>query len=148
VVVGVRRAIEHDPESIVRYARLYGIVRRPILSRLLANRIYDHRDRAIELPQGFFFCGSRRLREFPATIAHVASARDVRADVVVEISRQVQHQMPDVVPIGKRILPELLVGERIDPPVQLGAYLFKIARQRGVYGVAKVWLHSIPNRSD
>jgi hypothetical protein len=61
MMIGVRRAIEHDGESIVRDAALGGIVRRPILRGLLANGGSNHRKCAIELPQDIRFGGALRL---------------------------------------------------------------------------------------
>src|SRR5271165_3295100 len=57
--------------------------------------------------------------EFCIAMADIADAGDLRADVVPEVASQVQDQVAGTVAVRKRIAPELFLGKRIHPFVQL-----------------------------
>jgi len=89
-----------------------GIISGPLLRRLRANGSDDHGDGVVEVFESFVFRRRIRVVELPRAVADVASLRDLRADVVIQVSREVQDQVAETVSEGERPLPELGFGQR------------------------------------
>src|SRR5208282_898128 len=71
-----------------------------------------HLDRLIKFLQRFFLGGPRRVRKFQRTISLITSSHNLRADVVIQVSREMQHEVAEAVAEWKGFKPKLLVAQR------------------------------------
>ena len=113
------RASEDERDAILGIGLPFSGVRRgPVGFGLFFDGGNHHRNCLIEFTQDFRLRQLLRLRKFQITIAYVTGFGDLRADVITQIAGQVQHQMPDAVAVRERIVPELLLGKRVNPLVE------------------------------
>src|SRR6267143_6651666 len=90
-----------------------GVFQGPIILRLHASGARDHGGRLVEALHHLILRRPGRLSKLPVTISHIASSGDLGADVVIQISSQMKHEMSKTVSERKRLLPELLITERL-----------------------------------
>src|SRR5580692_4014852 len=116
MVISMASAAKKNHESFpgLRFA-LGRVSRHPILGLLLLYRRQDHGHGLIERLHYFRFVGSLRFCEFPVAVAEVACPRHARPDVVIQISRHVQYQVSNAVSVRERVVPELLLRQRVNP---------------------------------
>src|ERR1700757_1073139 len=111
---------------------------RPIGFALIFDGGNYHRDRLVKSAQDFSLRQLSRLGEFQIAIADVAGAGESGADVVTEVSRQMQQKMPDTVSVRKRIAPELLLGKRVHPFVKFRSAVAIFAGEGCAYTFGKL----------
>jgi hypothetical protein len=124
VVVDVGGAIENHGEAVLGGGTLRGVVGGPFFRGLLADGVDDQGNGAIEGAEDILLGGASGFCEF--AVADVTAGGDLSADVIVQIPGQVQDEMSDVVAVGIGISPELFLGQRIDPFVELGGHFVEI----------------------
>ena len=140
VVVGVGGHAEEDGEPVMGFwFERGGIGLGEIFGGLLADGGGDHGDGAVEIGEDLFLGELARLVEFAVAVAHVASASDLRADVVIQIAGEMQEQVADAIPVRIGLAPELISGQGRDPLVQARANLFIVSGERGRDELAEVW---------
>src|SRR5215469_1096304 len=127
VVMQVRGALHHHVEAVASLRTCPTVGRGPVLRGLVTDGSQHDIDSLVELLQRLLLRGRRTFGKFARTIAHVARLRDLRPDVVVQVSRDVQKQMAEAVAKWKGLAPELLVGERGGKLVNI-ASKFRVAR--------------------
>src|SRR5215831_5404274 len=105
-MIRVSSAAHKDLEAVfgLRLA-LRGIGFPPVLLALLSNRAYNHGDRSVEGSQRFILVRRIRIRELLVPVSYVTRFRDTRPDVVIQISCQMQHQVPHAVSVWIRLAP-------------------------------------------
>src|SRR6476646_9290391 len=112
-MVEVHRALQEDVEP---GARLWltdpGVRRGPVLVALSRDRLQRHVHRGVEIAKYLGLRPSRGIDELAVARANVAGLRHPRADVIAEVSGEMQHQVAKAVAVRVRLHPELLVGER------------------------------------
>jgi len=119
-MVEVRDAAQKNGEAIAGLGFAFGGVGGgPTGLRLRFDGCDDHADGVIEFVQHFGFGGVARFGEFQIAIADVSVLCHLRADVIAEIAGEVEDQVADTVAERKRISPELLVTEGINPFVEV-----------------------------
>lgn len=102
----------HDHVEAVRAIRSDSrVFRRPGLRRLVADRLYYHRDCVMQESKSFFFRRRIRFVKFPRTVTDVSRVRDLRTNVIVQVSGQMQDEVTKSVSEGEGLLPELRFGE-------------------------------------
>lgn len=127
VVKYMRHTAQENIEAIANARIANGGVRlAPILSRLRVKRADDHRYGFVEALQRFGFCGRMRVVEFAVAVAHIACPRDLRADVVIQIARQVQHQMAVAVAVIVWLRPKLFLGQCLGPLMHFAQEFFVV----------------------
>ncbi len=112
VMLDVGGALQEDGEAGVEVGAVGGVGAGPIFRGLIFYAGEDHGDGLVEETQGLVFGGRIGIIEFARAVANVAGLRDLRADVVVQVSGEVQHEMAEAVAGGVGLAPELGVGER------------------------------------
>src|SRR5271163_173483 len=132
VVISMSGASEKNHESFLSFRFALGRVNRyPILGLLLLYSRHNHGNSLVERFHHFLLLWFFRFREFSLAITNITSLRNPRPDVVVQVSSHVQDQMPDTVSVRKRIVPEQLLCQRIDPFVDMLRNIFVVARKVG-----------------
>ena len=106
----------------------------PVSFRLRPCRPRHHRNCVGEPRHHVTFSGTCRLAELAIPIPHISSSRDPSSNVVIQISRQMQHKMSKTVPERKRLLPELFLTQRLCQLTNLSAKFLVASRE------------SLPNR--
>src|SRR4051794_388970 len=103
----VQQRIERCPEAL---AWMWG-------SELLGpQRLHDapkRRDGRVETGQRASLVRRVCFREFALALAHEARAAELRTRKVVQIAREVQHQVSDGIARLQRSLPEFALGQRL-----------------------------------
>lgn len=118
-------AAEKDVEALFGSFFAHGRVGlAPVVFGLGAGGSGDHGDRFGETLQDFRFAGTRRLGEFEVSVSDISRSRDLRADVIVEISGEMEHQMSEAVAERKRLAPELFIAQRIGEFADFAAQFF------------------------
>jgi len=112
VVLNVSAANHHYVEASFGIGAGAGVFCRPIFSRLPADSFENHIHGVVKPLESLVFRRRIRIVEFARAIADVAGPRDLCADVVVQIARQMQNQVAEAVAKRKRLLSELGVGKR------------------------------------
>ena len=89
----------------------------------------DHRYGLVEPGQDLVDGRMSGIGKFPFALANVAAALDRGANIVVEVARQVKHQVADAVAEGKRLFPERFGGNRADSPVNSLGHVLEVASE-------------------
>ena len=111
VMLHVRGTL-HDHIEAVRGVRANaGIFCRPILSRLGADGLLHHGDGRVKPLQSLLFRRRIRVGEFQRAVADIAGLCDLCADVVIQVSGEMQDEVTEAVSVWERFLPELRVRE-------------------------------------
>src|SRR5215472_2366764 len=148
-MIRMPRATDKYVEAVLRLRLTFcGVLLFPVRRTLVSNRRHHHGHSSVKSPQGLVFVRRFWLRELAFPVARIPGLRNPRADVVTQVPCQVQHQVSHAVAVRKRLLPELLVVQRIHPFVQLLGHIFVIRRQSVCNSF--VWrcqfLHLLSNR--
>lgn len=112
VVLHVRRALQDHVEADCGIRAGARVFCRPIFGRLRSDGLHDHGNCIIEAFQSFFSRRRIRVVEFARPVAHISRLRNLRTDVIVQVTCQVKDEMAKAVSVGERLLPELSIGER------------------------------------
>jgi hypothetical protein len=111
VVLHMGRALHDNIETIERIGGNAGIISGPVLRQLRVDGSDDHGDGIGEAPKSLIFRWRIRIVEFARSVANVASVRDLRADVVIQIAREMEHKVAEAVSEGEGLLPELVFSQ-------------------------------------
>src|SRR5450755_3281181 len=111
VMLDVRGALHDHVETRLRIRAHTRIFRRPIVAGLRADGLEHHSNGVIKAFESFVFRRTTRVVKFARAVADISGLSDLRADVVVEIPGEVQHQMSKAVAKGKWLLPEMRVSD-------------------------------------
>lgn len=116
----VRGAVEESAEAVSGFGFALGGVRQgPIRFLLLLQSGDDHGDGVVEFAKHFGFACAASFREFQIAITNVAGLGDLRADVIVEVTGEVEQKVAGAVAVGVGIAPKLLVRKGINPSVNI-----------------------------
>src|SRR5438876_57845 len=130
VMICVPRASHENLQATFGFRlALCGVPLAPVSLPLLLNRVYYHGD-------GLIKCLERRLlvwwigiAELTVPVPAVPRFRDASPDVIAQSAGQMQHQVPHAVSVRIWFAPELVVGQRVHPLVQMFGDKFVIRRQ-------------------
>ena len=111
VVLHMGSALYDHVQAIACIGADAGIISGPVLSRLRVYGSDDYGNRFIEALESFVFRRRIRIVEFARSVANVASVRDLRADVVIQIAREMEHKVAEAVSEGEGLLPELVFSQ-------------------------------------
>src|SRR5208282_818329 len=92
-----------------------------------------HRNGLIEFLQHVCLGWSRSLGKFQWTIAHVARTRNLRADVVIQVTCEMQREVAKAVAEREGLSPKLVVAQRRREFVNHGGELLVTGRQARRY---------------
>src|ERR1700716_295441 len=106
------RALHDHVETVERIGANAGIISGPVLRRLRLDGSDDHREGVVEAAESLIFRWRIRIVEFAWTVTDVAGLRNLRADVVIQVAREVQNQVAEAVSVREGLLPELGSGKR------------------------------------
>ncbi len=111
VVLHMGGALDDHVEAVERVGANAGIVGGPVLRRLRGDGSDDHGDGVGEAFERFVCRRRIRVGEFTRAVADVASLRNLCADVVIQVAREVEDQVAETVSEGEGPLPELGFGQ-------------------------------------
>src|SRR5262245_46374110 len=107
MMVEMNSAAEENAKPILIFYSNRAVARGPIFICLLVKRRDDQRHGFFKPEQRLFFRRRSAVSEFKFAIAYVAIRTDLRADVIIQVSRYVQDQMSKTISEWKRFGPEL-----------------------------------------
>src|SRR5438874_10765844 len=97
-----------DAKSILDIIYSYGrVLFFPRLIGLGLKRLDDNVHCFIQLSQNLVFTLSMVSRKLQLTLANISCVCDLSPDVIIQISGDMKHQIPETVSIRIRLLPEL-----------------------------------------
>src|SRR5580704_19754071 len=109
MMISMPSASKKNHESLRSFGfALAGIRRRPIVGVLLLNRRHHHGNGLVESMHYSRFVWPFCFREFEVTVANVTCPGNLRTDVIIQVPRHVQDQVPGAVSVSKGIEPELV----------------------------------------
>src|SRR5882672_6394280 len=130
MMIRMPRTTNENLHSIRGFRLALGSVRlSPVLRPLFSYRRHHHGAGAVQCAQGLLFAWRLFIRKLPFAVPHISGFRHARPNVVVQISGQVQHQVPNAISVRIRLAPEPFIRKRVHRLVQLGRNIFVIRRQ-------------------
>ncbi len=108
----VCRALQHHFEPVASVCTHRRVFLRPIFRRLTADYTDHHLNRLIEFPQDFCLGWPRRVGKLQRSIPHIPRPHNLSSNVVIQVAREMQHQVAKAVAECEGFRPELLVAQR------------------------------------
>ena len=110
--LGVTGATQHHTEPVRHLGPSGGIWRRPVFLRLPVDRLNHRLNRRVEVRQQLLF-RLARTSELLVTVSNVARLGDLRPNVLVQVSSEVEDQVADAIAVGVWPSPEFMRRERL-----------------------------------
>src|SRR5579871_1225092 len=113
VMIGVRRASQENRETIPGILFSFGAIwQAPIRVRLLGDGGLYHYERVVKSFQQLLLWLAAGIGELQVAVSNVSILGNLRAHIVVEVSRNVQQQMANAISVGIGAAPYVVVGKR------------------------------------
>lgn len=106
----MRGAVQESIKAVAGiFHALRGVGGGPVCLSLPVKSGSDHGNGVAEIFEQQFLWVADRITELQRTVAHVTGPGDLRANVVVQVSREMQKQVPDAVAVRIRPVPYLFL---------------------------------------